>query len=591
MKPRPNAGKSPKKRAFPKWCPKPSSCVDAVINVVESPGSYVAEKSLAGDLGVAPAPVSHSVDAGPGIQLPVLDFEPGSSDAVGMGLHMRLQLGSLPLPVPPECKLNLPAVDFQVSRPQLQHVDQTCSLGGFPAVVVDSNSSFSNSNGPNESHLEGPGCNAGENRDIESDPDDTNSRSSEEWICFEVIAKDPMQYALRCLLERMLLCTLTPSPRINVVFCLISLIHVGPMCLSPPDLGSSVQTSPPDHWPAVLDSCVVNDPLSPPGPPRIPDPHCEACSENSLETSKLKEVNDSLSSVTGFKSSGNPAILCRAKSGEVSQLGSKCAPDSDPLDIVLCAKDQTGVDLGLDLHLNVDSPMSDSVNSVNLVDAESAPELTVPSVGCNAQFHCLPIGPSYAEILCRGIDADPPGVLVGGESSLAIFKEDRLAALGTGVCPFKLDPHPPDVAVPKLESALPLLPPVSEQASGPVAYPPGPHDLAVDLVTPPSISRIITKYSLDTSYHLGHGSCSPNGLSAASSTDSHLDTPEVSYLGPKAAPSQQDSWQPVKSPDVEGQALALCWRLIGEWLCQGQCSSLCGIDAVWSLTSNHDGLQ
>ncbi|GMH14041.1 hypothetical protein Nepgr_015882 [Nepenthes gracilis] len=38
--------------------PKPSSCVDAVINVVESPSSYVAEKSLAGDLGVAPAPVS-----------------------------------------------------------------------------------------------------------------------------------------------------------------------------------------------------------------------------------------------------------------------------------------------------------------------------------------------------------------------------------------------------------------------------------------------------------------------------------------------------------------------------------------------------
>ncbi|GMH05980.1 hypothetical protein Nepgr_007820 [Nepenthes gracilis] len=83
--------------------------------------------------------------------------------------------------------------------PQLQHVDQTCSLGGSPAVVVDSNSSFSNSNDPNESHLEGPDCNAGENRDIESDPDDTNSQSSEKWTT-EVIAKDPMQYALRCLL-------------------------------------------------------------------------------------------------------------------------------------------------------------------------------------------------------------------------------------------------------------------------------------------------------------------------------------------------------------------------------------------------------
>ncbi|GMH00743.1 hypothetical protein Nepgr_002582 [Nepenthes gracilis] len=118
---------------------------------------------------------------------------------------------------------------------------------------------------------------------------------------------------------------------------------------SPPALGSSVQTSPPDQLPVVLESCVVNDPLSPPGPPRIPDSHCEACSENSMDTSKLKE--------TGLKSSGNPAILCRAKSGDVSQLGSECAPDSDPLDIVLCSRDQNGVDLGLDLHLNVDSPM------------------------------------------------------------------------------------------------------------------------------------------------------------------------------------------------------------------------------------------
>ncbi|GMH00874.1 hypothetical protein Nepgr_002713 [Nepenthes gracilis] len=48
-------------------------------------------------------------------------------------------------------------------------------------------------------HLEGPGCNAGENWDIESDPDDSNSQSSEEWTD-EVIAKDHMHYALRCLL-------------------------------------------------------------------------------------------------------------------------------------------------------------------------------------------------------------------------------------------------------------------------------------------------------------------------------------------------------------------------------------------------------
>ncbi|GMH04946.1 hypothetical protein Nepgr_006786 [Nepenthes gracilis] len=39
----------------------------------------------------------------------------------------------------------------------------------------------------------------GENRDIESDLDDSSSQSSEEWTD-EFIAKDPMHYALRCLL-------------------------------------------------------------------------------------------------------------------------------------------------------------------------------------------------------------------------------------------------------------------------------------------------------------------------------------------------------------------------------------------------------
>ncbi|GMH12926.1 hypothetical protein Nepgr_014767 [Nepenthes gracilis] len=48
-------------------------------------------------------------------------------------------------------------------------------------------------------HLEGTGCNACENQDIESDPDDSSSQSSEEWTD-EVITKDPMHYALRCLL-------------------------------------------------------------------------------------------------------------------------------------------------------------------------------------------------------------------------------------------------------------------------------------------------------------------------------------------------------------------------------------------------------
>ncbi|GMH04707.1 hypothetical protein Nepgr_006547 [Nepenthes gracilis] len=311
----------------------------------------------------------------------------------------------------------------------------------------------------------------------------------------------------------------------------------------PPALGSSVQTSPPDHLTADLESCKVNDPLSPPRPPRIPDSLCGGLLENTLDASKLKEVNDSLSSITGLKSSRNHATLYRAMSGVVSQLGSECTPDSNSRDVVLCSKDQSGLDLGLDLHLTMDSPMSDSENSVN-----SQTGLVFVCLDATLQILAYQLVPPIFEILCCGIDADPLGFLVGGEAFWPISEEDRIAALGLVGAPITLDPHPPGDAVPKLESSVPLLPPVSEQASGPVSYPAGPHDLAVDLVnTPPSISRIIMKYSLDTSYQLGHGSSSPKGLSTTSSTDSYLDTPEVSYLGPKVAPSQQDSWQPVKS--------------------------------------------
>ncbi|GMH15610.1 hypothetical protein Nepgr_017451 [Nepenthes gracilis] len=42
---------------------------------------------------------------------------------------------------------------------------------------------------------------------------------------------------------------------------------------------------------------------------------------------------------------------------------------------------------------------------------------------------------------------------------------------------------------------------------------------------------------------------------------------------------------------VEGQVLELCWRLIGDLLCQGQAALLSEADAMWSLTSNHDGLH
>ncbi|GMH16917.1 hypothetical protein Nepgr_018758 [Nepenthes gracilis] len=110
----------------------------------------------------------------------------------------------------------------------------------------------------------------------------------------------------------------------------------------------------------------------------------------------------------------------------------------------------------------------------------------------------------------------------------AISRDDRRAALGLVDDP---------------------LDPVLEPPIGLVYYPPGPPDPEVDLLkTPPSISRILTKYLLDTSLHLGHGSSSPNSMCVASSTVSHLDNSKVSYLGPQTDLPQLDSWQPIR-PD------------------------------------------
>ncbi|GMH07553.1 hypothetical protein Nepgr_009393 [Nepenthes gracilis] len=179
------------------------------------------------------------------------------------------------------------------------------------------------------------------------------------------------------------------------------------------------------------------------------------------------------------------------------------------------------------------------------------------SVGCNTPNSCLPIGPSYAEILCCGIDADPPGFLVGGEACWPISEEDRIAALGLVGAP------------------LPL---VLEQASGLVSYPPGPHDLAGDLVnTPPSISRIITKYSLDTSYQLGHGSSSPKGLSAASSTDSHLDTSEIYGAAPADLYSVIGACDCFLECSMPSRLLALVLMLDGHFGCQ----SMATINGDW----------
>ncbi|GMH30415.1 hypothetical protein Nepgr_032258 [Nepenthes gracilis] len=188
----------------------------------------------------------------------------------------------------------------------------------------------------------------------------------------------------------------------------------------PPALGSSVQTSPHEHSSAELDSSKVKDPLSPSGPPRIPELPGETCSENNLATPFLKDVNGCLSSVTGLKSPGNPDILYRAMPSETPQLGVECTPDS--------------VDTGLELQLTAGSPMSEPDNSMILVDA-ALPAVGIPrTASCPAMMQLcspksrFPIGPSYAEILCCGISADPTGSLVGGEACWPISEEDRKAA-------------------------------------------------------------------------------------------------------------------------------------------------------------------
>ncbi|GMH14503.1 hypothetical protein Nepgr_016344 [Nepenthes gracilis] len=82
------------------------------------------------------------------------------------------------------------------------------------------------------------------------------------------------------------------------------------------------------------------------------------------------------------------------------------------------------------------------------------------------------------------------------------------------------------------------------------------------LKTPPSISRILTKYSLDTPLHLGHGSSSPNSMCVASSGLSPtiggiIFRPASETLSPRF-------WQTVKSrrkrnprPKLKGLTLRL----------------------------------
>ncbi|GMH07480.1 hypothetical protein Nepgr_009320 [Nepenthes gracilis] len=160
----------------------------------------------------------------PGICVPLMGLPnpvsyPGNLAAAGSGLPRDLQLGAgevdcsllgtgggSPLPpadAPESVRAPLfdsPCGDQFVSL----SVPTNCSLElpsvvSCPVSVVDTNYPFSNSNGPNAPPAEVPGFIAVENKVVENDLDDVNSQSSEEWTA-EVIANDPMHYALRCLL-------------------------------------------------------------------------------------------------------------------------------------------------------------------------------------------------------------------------------------------------------------------------------------------------------------------------------------------------------------------------------------------------------
>ncbi|GMH06214.1 hypothetical protein Nepgr_008054 [Nepenthes gracilis] len=151
----------------------------------------------------------------------------------------------------------------------------------------------------------------------------------------------------------------------------------------------------------------------------------------------------------------------------------------------------------------------------------------------------------------KNLEGDSPTVMSGAQCrqgplfkdanhkpSWPITDEDRVAALGPVGASIMLKPPPPVDAEADLESAPSFLPPESELVRGPVASPPRPLDYELDPNnTPTSISRITMKYSLDTSNHLGHESSSPSGLLAASSTSSHQDVPDVTYIATEAATS------------------------------------------------------
>ncbi|GMH03539.1 hypothetical protein Nepgr_005378 [Nepenthes gracilis] len=254
---------------------------------------------------------------------------------------------------------------------------------------------------------------------------------------------------------------------------------------------------------------------------------------------KNRSQSEAFPKHTSLKSSGTPPIFSQVKMGEVPQSGYENTPDSDPLDVVSCSRDQAVLEPGLGLHLTVASPLSDTENSVNSVDADLIAQLPVPSVGCNSPDPCSPSGPSFAEILCRGLDTISQGFLVGGVSSRPISEDDRTGALGPMGASIKLEPHPPDVPVPDLDPALSCVPSVSERAikpccvplsdvdappvvaaaalklppgSSPVQCAPGPSAEIDPDITPDSISRIVRNHCLiqsDPAGRISPISCEP----------------------------------------------------------------------------------
>ncbi|GMH25246.1 hypothetical protein Nepgr_027089 [Nepenthes gracilis] len=145
---------------------------------------------------------------------------------------------------------------------------------------------------------------------------------------------------------------------------------------------------------------------------------------------------------------------------------------------------------------------------------------------------------SFAEVLCRGLDADFEGFSVASAallSSWPTFDVDHVDFV-----PSCLPPEPGFVRDHAVDSPL-----------SPLDVPVIHHDLTpleVDLDnTPNSISCITIKYSLDTSSNIGPESISLRGSLADSPVGQHPVVPGVKfYKAMDVTAMQHGSWKPVK---------------------------------------------